>query len=93
MKNVKKESYSDELKRSSVKLAIETNQPYSKTAAELGVKTSTLYTWLGKSNNLSNASNIPMQEEIRQLRSEVSKLKIERDILKKAAAYFAKNTR
>lgn len=32
----------------------------------------------------------PEQDELRSLRREVSKLKTERDILKKAAAYFAK---
>ena len=93
MKKVTNSSYSDEFKKASVKLALETNQSYSKTAAELGVKTSTLYTWIGKFNNPSSTINKPLHEEVRQLRSEVSKLKTERDILKKAVAYFAKHTK
>lgn len=34
----------------------------------------------------------PEQAEIERLRKEVFKLKMERDILKKAAAYFARNS-
>ena len=39
-----KESYSNDFKTSSVKLALESNQPYAQTARELGIKVNTLYT-------------------------------------------------
>ena len=88
-----KETYSEEFKTSSVKLALKSEQSHAQTARELGIKASTLYTWIDKSRPARNGSNPAYQEELKQLRSEVSKLKTERDILKKAAAYFAIHTK
>ena len=88
-----KESYSEDFKHSSVKLALESNQPYAQTARELGIKVNTLYTWIDKNKQPRNREESALQQELRALRKEVSKLKTERDILKKAAAYFAKETR
>ncbi len=90
---MKKASYSEDFKRSSVKLALESNQPYAQTARELGLKLNTLYTWIDKNKQPKNLEESALQQELNGLRKEVSKLKIERDILKKAAAYFAKETR
>lgn len=88
-----KASYNEEFKDSSVKLALESNQPYAQTARELGIKVNTLYTWIDKNKQPRNFEEDGLQQELKALRKEVSKLKIERDILKKAAAYFAKETR
>lgn len=88
-----KESYSNDFKTSSIKLALESNQPYAQTARELGIKVNTLYTWIDKNKQPRNLEESALQQELRVLRKEVSKLKTERDILKKAAAYFAKETR
>jgi len=87
-----KESYSEDFKHSSVKLALESNQPYAQTARELGIKVNTLYTWIDKNKQPRNLEENGLQQELKALRKEVSKLKTERDILKKAAAYFAKET-
>jgi len=88
-----KASYNEEFKDSSVKLALESNQPYAQTARELGIKVNTLYTWIDKNKQPRNLEENGLQQELKALRKEVSKLKTERDILKKAAAYFAKETR
>ena len=48
MSENKQETYSEEFKESSVKLALETNQPYAQTARELGVKLPTMYAWIKK---------------------------------------------
>jgi len=88
-----KASYNEEFKDSSVKLALESNQPYAQTARELGIKVNTLYTWIDKNKQPRNFEEDGLQQELKALRKEVSKLKTERDILKKAAAYFAKETR
>lgn len=88
-----KASYNEEFKDSSVKLALESNQPYAQTARELGIKVNTLYTWIDKNKQPRNFEENGLQQELKALRKEVSKLKTERDILKKAAAYFAKETR
>jgi transposase len=84
--------YSLDFKQSSVKLAIESDQPISKTAKDLGINESTLYNWVckfGSTERKESKSGSEMEEELKALRRENSRLKQERDILKKAAAYFA----
>jgi transposase len=91
----KAKSYTAEFKASAVKLAVESKRPLAQTARELGVSKDTLYGWVrqyhGKPQSGQDAVNSEhLYEELKRLRREVSILKEERDILKKAAAYFAK---
>ncbi len=90
----KPSSYTEEFKASAVKLAIESDQPVSKTAEELGVNKNTLHTWISKYHRQKPKAGRVEQEhlydELKRLRKENKRLKEERDILKKAAAYFAK---
>ncbi len=90
----KPNSYSSEFRASAVKLAIESDQPRSVTARELGINVNTLHTWVGKyqEDNQSpseHTDQVHMHDELKELRKENKRLKEERDILKKAAAYFA----
>jgi len=91
-------SYSFDFKQNAVKLAVESDQSVAQTARDLGVNVNTLYTWITKYHqadlpiNKGSAEKHPY-EELKRLRKENSRLKEERDILKKAAAYFAKNSR
>ena len=92
----KSSSYSLEFKQSSAKLAVESDQPVAQTAKELGINPNTLYTWIEKYAKSSKKSNVPedeLQLELKRLRQENARLKQERDILKKATAYFASETR
>lgn len=87
-------SYPAEFKESAVKLAVESNRPLAQTARELGVCKDTLYGWVRQYHGTPQAnqeavSSEHLYEELKRLRREVSTLKEERDILKKAAAYFA----
>lgn len=89
-------TYSSEFRESSVKLALESKHTIAQTARDLGVKDSTLHTWISKHSG-SKAMKIAndeerFHEEIKKLRKENYQLTQERDILKKAAAYFAKQT-
>ncbi len=90
--------YSSEFKQNAVKLAVESDQSVAKTARDLGVNANTLYTWITKYRqpesqaSKGSGENHPY-DELRRLRREIAQLKEERDILKKAAAYFAKNSR
>ncbi|KFX81239.1 transposase, partial [Ralstonia solanacearum] len=57
----------------------------------------TIYNWVkaDREGRLSGADSKPVspeQMELARLRAEVARLKMERDILKKAAAYFAKES-
>jgi len=91
-------SYSSEFKQDAVKLAVESDQSVAQTARDLGVNANTLYTWITKYHPSETPSNKGAgekhsYEELKRLRRENAQLKEERDILKKAAAYFAKNSR
>ena len=92
-----KNNYSAEFRASSVKLALESDQPIAKTARDLGVNTSTLHTWIGNQSNSKESNNMKKNtechfEEVARLRKELAIVKQERDLLKKAAAYFAKES-
>lgn len=88
--------YTDEFKRSAAKLAVDNDQSVSQTAKELGVKSNTLYGWVDKyypdRHQSTQEKELTKDREISYLRKENTKLKQERDILKKAAAYFARET-
>jgi transposase len=96
MSDIKAKKYSSEFKESSVKLAQESKNTIAQTARDLGIKISTLHTWITKQSGVKTikAANDDqnLQEELKKLKKEIAQITIERDILKKAAAYFAKQT-
>ena len=85
-------SYLLEFKQSSAKLAAESDQPIAQTAKDLGVNETTLYGLVSKyapKPKQRATVKSEAEQELQQLRKENARLKQERDILKKAAAYFA----
>ena len=87
-------SYSLEFKQSSAQLARDSKQPISATARDLGVHEATLHGWVKRyypKQKVSGSTIVPaeIQEELKSLKKELIRVKQERDILKKAAAYFA----
>ena len=99
MSQKKNKSYTAEFKESAVKLAVESEQSVAQTARELGINTNTLYTWIGKyhnkkaSDDTSTVGDQHLYEELKQLRRENARLKEERELLKKAATFFARESR
>lgn len=92
-----KESYTAEFRENAVKRANESSN-IAETARELGIKENTLYTWVHKYScsvkaTKASRSDEHLYEELKRLKKEVARLTEERDILKKAAAYFAKDAR
>ena len=97
-------SYPLEFKESSVKLALESDCPTAHTARNLGINVNTLYNWIAqsscnqnKSNNKKSMKSLSSKtssylEENKRLKIELNKTIQERDLLKKAAAYFAKES-
>ena len=91
--------YSKEFKLEAIRLLNEGSKPVSEIAMQLGVKRTLLYRWkdqlLEKGDKaFSNRLGRPTREEeseLTRLRRENKDLKEERDILKKAAAYFARD--
>ena len=88
--------YTLEFKLEAVRL-VKAGQSCATTAKVLGIVEQTLYNWikLDREGQLSGAGAKPVspeQMEIARLRAELSRVKMERDILKKATAYFAKES-
>jgi transposase len=84
--------YPREFKAEAVKLARSSEKPLSELARDLGVSAETLRNWLkqqqidaGKRDGLTTDE----REELRRLRKENEILKEEREVLRKATAFFA----
>ena len=93
--------YTKEFKDSTIQLILNNNESVPKIAADLDIHVKTLYNWISiykKEHNIpmrgmnTSSSSETLDEEIKRLRKENKLLKQERDILKKATAYFAKET-
>jgi transposase len=85
--------YTNEFKTEAVRLARSGGKPVAQIARDLGLKENLLYRWMkefGSPNDGSGKITPNEHEELMRLRRENRVLKEERDILKKAAAYFAK---
>ena len=95
-----KNKYPLEFKISSAQLAVDSDQPISQTARDLGINHNTLHNWIAKysdsdqinQKNMSNNKAVCFEEN-KRLKKELAMVKQERDLLKKAAAYFAKESR
>jgi transposase-like protein len=88
--------YTLEFKLEAVRL-VKAGQEASVTARVLGVPKATLGNWvrLADKGELQGAGDRPVspeQMELARLRAELARVKMERDILKKATAYFAKES-
>ena len=90
--------FSREFKLEAVKLVAERGVSISQAARDLDLGETVLRRWVREQTTdpqqafPGNGVMKPEQAEIERLRKEVSKLKMERDILKKTAAYFAKES-
>lgn len=84
--------YTDEFKVEAVRQVTDRGFKVAEVAERLGVTTHSLYAWLrkfGKSGVVQRAE-LDQSAEVRRLKAELRRVTEERDILKKAAAYFAK---
>lgn len=90
----KKVIYAPEFKNQAISLVKEANTSAAQVARDLNIKVSTLYTWLSHSSDKScnKTTDQDSSAEIKRLKKELAQAELERDILKKAAAYFAKET-
>ena len=84
--------FTDEFRREAVRQVIEKGHAVKDVAERLGVSSWSLYEWLRKARAEGGAGVrlVNKDEEIRRLRRELKRVTEERDILRKAAAYFAK---
>lgn len=89
MSKEKPKIYPPEFRESSVKLAIESDQSIAQTAKELGINPNTLHTWISKYSKPSQSRPVVkrtdehLYDELKRLKKENTRLKEERDILKR----------
>lgn len=86
-----KANFSDEFKRDAVAQIAERGYPVSEVSQRLGVSQHSLYEWKKKFAKLDGGDD--KDAEIRRLKRELTRVTEERDILKKATAYFAKDAK
>jgi transposase len=99
MKGIPQGRYTKEFREEAVKLVMEEKLSWTEAAHRLSIPVSTIGNWIKayKSGKLGNIgqSYRPLTEieiELARTKKELAEVKMERDILKKAAAYFAKES-
>jgi transposase-like protein len=99
MKRIPQGRYTKEFREEAVKLVTEDKLSWAEAAQRLSLPTSTLANWVkaSKSGKLAEIGKTyrPLTEieiELARVKKENAVLKMERDILKKAAAYFARES-
>ena len=98
MKTSKRTVYSEEFKIEAIKFVLESGESVPEVSTKLGIKSHQLY-------NLMQSHRLPgeikaminkqkeLEAQVKQLKEQVSRLQQEKDILKKAATYFAREAR
>jgi transposase len=88
--------YTEEFKLQAAKLIVEGGSTYHQAAQQLGVSDWALRCWVKafrESGHLpAKGQAVPLAEELKAARRELAQLRLENEILKKAAAYFAKES-
>ena len=84
--------YTDEFKREAVKQVTVNGYEIKDTANRLGVHPESLRSWIKKFESPQSQEELSDKLKIKQLEKELKRVTEERDILKKAAVYFASHT-
>lgn len=100
MDKIPKATYTPEFRAEAVKLVESTGMSVAKAADRLSIPKSSLSNWLrasraGKLQRVGEHQRAPteIQMELARVRRELAEVRQERDLLKKFAAYFAKESR
>ena len=88
--------FDDDFKAGAVRLVLDEGQPVSRVARDLDLTRSALRNWVdqARADRTRGRTGVTTEEreELRRLRKENRQLRLERDVLKKAAAFFAKES-
>lgn len=97
--NTSKKTYTPELREESVKLVLAQGLSIEQAAARVGIPKGTLANWVVAAKRGPAVAAAPgsrsvaeLEAENAKLRKELAEAKMERDIVKKAAAYFAQES-
>jgi len=93
--------YDAEFKREALRLLETSGKRVEELARDLGIHASLLWRWRRKARAVGpgeeafpgQGKRLSAEDEVERLRRELEQVKLERDFLKKAAAYFAKESR
>ncbi len=89
-------SFTPEFKAEAVQLVVSSGRPVRQVAKDLGLQQTVLNDWVRKARGegvpSSPSERLTTKEQVRRLEQEVQTLRMERDFLKKAAAFFAKQS-
>lgn len=95
----KQHRYTPEFKTEAVKLVLEQGIQQSLAARRLSIPEGTLATWVAAAKSATSTVSVPgtrsateLLTEVTKLRKELAEARMERDILKKATAYFARES-
>ena len=96
MKSKKRKNYTKPFKEEAVKLITDQGYSFAEAGRNLGVTPNLISRWKrdseGGNSEMSPAQMVAVRAELKELRKENKRLKMEREILKKAAAFFAKKS-
>lgn len=86
--------YTEEFKIAAAKQVLDRGHPAIEVAERLGVSQHSIYAWIKRYGipEVERKANDAQAEEMRRLKAELKRVTEERDILRKAAAYFAKTS-
>jgi transposase len=99
MEKLKRRQFTAEFKMEAAKLVLEQGYTCAQAGKHLGVLPKLIREWVAKYQEGKLISGAPRlrvtaeQQELSRLRQELQRTKMERDILKKAAAYFARESK
>ncbi len=95
-----RKQYSKEFKLDAISLVLDQGYAIAEAARSLEIRANMLGRWIKEHEADDNGQSFrgngkltPEQEEIRRLKSEIKQLKLERQILKEATVFFAKETK
>jgi transposase len=95
-----RKQYSKEFKLDAISLVLDQGYAIAETARSLEIRANMLGRWIKEHQADDNGQSFrgngkftPEQEEIRRLKAEIKQLKLERQILKEATVFFAKETK
>ncbi|WP_440863524.1 transposase [Symbiopectobacterium purcellii] len=87
-----KRQFTPEFKKEAVALVTEQGYTIARAAASLGISNKTLHTWVSLAREQSNGVlSDDERAELKRLQKENKELRTEKEILKKASAFFAKH--
>jgi transposase len=97
MGNRRPNRFSDEFREEAVRLARESGRSLRAISDELGISLTSLRNWVhaapSEKQTTAKGRVLSLEEEIRQLKRDNERLREEREILKKATAFFARDGR